>query len=100
VNRSPQTRILVPGDEKVIWACSACGAISRAKRRPTTHERRERDPAVEDGWRYVLCGPFRRYIATEDDPRPTRASLRIGTVVRVVGPGYEEGYVPDPNLGF
>lgn len=85
-----------------LWRCTGCGKWSHAKRRPAAHERTivleegSECPAAERADCCPLgacgaatptiaevrwCGPFERYVARLDDPRPPSPSPRLGEIV-------------------
>lgn len=56
-----------------MWRCFACGKWSHAKRRPSEHQRFERDKdeyGETVGSREIVCGPFERFVAVKEDPDP------------------------------
>jgi hypothetical protein len=79
-----------------MWRCTGCGRWSHAERRPDAHQRTERDE--EKGVSYaVWCGPFERFVAIINDPKPPPTqSPRIGQRV----PDSERFIGEDPNAGI
>lgn len=74
----------------VLWRCRGCGKWSHAQRDPITHKRWQAAPGAatdEDGrafegqgW-FVWCGPFDRWTAQHDDPKPRTVVYNLGEPV-------------------
>lgn len=69
-----------------MWRCRGCRKWSTAKRDPIAHERWHDHQLGEDGGRFVgwfvWCGPFDRWTAQHDDPKPRAELPHIGEPVR------------------
>lgn len=70
---------------ETVWRCRECGKWSHAKRDPIRHKRwhqhGEKDPDLgTEGW-FIWCGPFDRWTAQHDDPKPRGYVFGVGEPV-------------------
>ncbi len=87
----------------VLRRCRGCGKWSTAKRDPIAHERWHDHQLGEDGGRFigwfVWCGPFDRWTARHDDPKPRAELPHVGEPVRPHEVAEAKGTGPWRTLG-
>lgn len=90
--------------QTTLWRCRKCGKWSHAKRDPRRHkrwhaaERYDGTRSGDTGW-FTWCGPFDRWTAQHDDPRPRGYVFGIGEPVSYAEKAMALGEYQHPSVG-